>query len=44
MFHQHPMDEDVAAAYFLQENAISGVVEETGIVPGDVVVVVEDEA
>ncbi len=26
VFQQHPMDEDVAAAYFLQEDAIGGVV------------------
>ncbi len=44
VFHQHSMDEDVTAANFLQENAFCGVVEETGIVPGDVVVEVKDEA
>ena len=37
------MDEDVTAAYFLQENAFCCIVEEAGIVPGDVVVEVEDE-
>jgi len=42
VFHQHPVDEDIPAAYFLEENAISGVVEETSVVPGDVVVEVKD--
>jgi hypothetical protein len=38
------MDEDVAAAYFLQEDAFCSVVQKTGIVPRDVIVEVEDES
>ena len=38
------MDEDVPSANFAQEDALCGVVEEAGVVPGDVTVAVEDEA
>jgi hypothetical protein len=32
---EQAMNEDVPSSYFAQENALSGVVEKLGIVPGD---------
>ncbi len=43
MFLQHPMDEDVTAANLFQKTALTGVVEEAGIVPGNVIVAVKEE-
>ena len=38
------MDEDVPSANFAQEDALCGVVEEAGVVPGDVTAAIEDYA
>jgi hypothetical protein len=38
------MDEDVTPANFLEENALDGVVEEMGIVPGNEAIMVKDKS
>jgi hypothetical protein len=38
MFHQQPVDENVATAHLAQEDAVGTVVKETGVVEGRVVV------
>ncbi len=44
MVLQHCVDKAIATTYTLKEHTFCAVVEETGIVPGDVAVEVEDEA
>jgi hypothetical protein len=44
VFQQQAMDEDIAAAYFLEKDAFCGIVEETGIIPRDVTVEIKDKA
>ncbi len=44
VFHQHSMDEDVAAANFLQEDPLCGLVKETGIIPGNVSIYPKSES
>jgi hypothetical protein len=38
------MDEDVAAANFLQEDPLCGLVKETGIIPGNVSIYPKSES
>jgi len=41
---QQPVDEDVSPADFAEEDALGGVVEEAGEVPGQAIIGMEDQA